>query len=424
MKIALIYSFDDSDWFSCNIILKNLIKSYQTIYDQDSLLHINYDYQGEVESRDLVSLRDKEVTKIIFVDHKPSPLRLIKQLSELNDGELPNKEYIFHVYGDFPLYIRDWRSIANRTKDRSVKFICASKKQQKFVQQFYQQKDLVFYSPFPVDKKEFFWDSNLRQKTRSQFNLTDEIVFIYTGRLSQQKRITDLIDNFYVALEKKNIPKNSKLFIVGEFDNLGVPYLGLGHINNEYFRSVDKTIQSHVQFKKNIILMPSQPHEKLNALYNMADIYVSLSTYHDEDFGMSVAESLCTGIKALLTNWAGFSSFQLANIGAVSLVPVDLDQRWPRINEQVLQKEFQQIISDLNRRADYALGHIEFFGIEANSKRIKEILGKEVPDFSSCSETMVELLAENLANGYHMFKDDTDLKFNDLYNKVYNVYAE
>lgn len=65
------------------------------------------------------------------------------------------------------------------------------------------------------------------------------------------------------------------------------------------FQELPTSIQKRIFFKGSV------PHKDLNLFYNAADLFVSLSLHHDEDFGMSVAEAMATGLPCVLTDWGG-----------------------------------------------------------------------------------------------------------------------
>ena len=426
MKVALVYSFKESDWFSCNVIVNNLKLAYSEIFNEENIVHANYRRDRFVSKQDLTKVHE-EVEKVIFIDHKPTPVNFLEKLQFLDGGKIStSREYIIHVFGDFPLYLTEWRTVFSILKGCSVKLICASEKQKKYIQNYFNQKEIIFESAFPVVKEEFFFESRNRDKLRNSYGIKkDEFVFLYTGRISYQKRVVDLIHAFYNALDKKQIDDKSKLMIVGPFDNLGVLYLGLEKFYGEHFREVDAAIQSNPKYSHLIKLVGEVEHEQLNDIYNAADCYVSLSTYHDEDFGMAVAEALMTGLPAVLTNWAGYKSFQIEDQKKMcELVDVKLSRLLPEIDlESVgpMLAKIQQLKFDRKLFSNHVEKH---FSVESASLKLKNILESKVEPFEKRSDLMVYLTNESFINGIRLFKSNHDLSFNEYYFEVYKAYVE
>lgn len=174
--------------------------------------------------------------------------------------------------------------------------------------------------PFPLDPKNFFYCEKQRQTQRKKLNLLDDdIVFIYTGRLSQQKRISELIKSFNCLPTEKR--KKSTLLLAGHFDDLSNPYLGEHKTRFLYESEIQEQIKIGKTKKSRIHYLGNIPTTELKSLYSCADYFVSLSTHHDEDFGMSPIESLFCGTKCILSDWGGYASFAI-NDKFCKLIPV------------------------------------------------------------------------------------------------------
>ncbi len=425
MKVALVYSFEESSWFSCTIIVKNLLASYERVFGKENITHINYSHNRHVASSDIEVLAKSDISKVIFIDHKPTPVNFLIKLAAAEKNISTEREFIIHVFGDFPLYLVEWRTVFEKLKGRSAKFICASQKQRNFIRKFFKQDEIQFVSPFPVQLDSFYHSDKARKSKREELGLSKEKVFIYTGRLSLQKRITELIELFGEALRTKRIESNSKLLIVGKTDELGVPYLDHNLICGEYFRSIDKAIIELGEFADNIICTGVINNKELVNYYNAADHYLSLSTYHDEDYGMSVAEALCCGLPATITNWAGYRSFQLeGHEQFCQLVPVELSEYLPKIDSDC----FLNLLSktkDLNiDRSEMSKVYTEHFSVASCADNLRSISEAKVEFFSESSEAMVSLTNEQFLRGNLIFKQQDSKKYNKRYFEVYDVYSE
>lgn len=426
MKVALVYSFEESEWFSCTVINKNLRKAYMELFGEENLVHINYKRNRQVSISDLKKISSENVEKIIFIDHKPTPIDFLKELKNLEQEKKDSKEYIIHVFGDYPLYLTEWRSVNELLLGKKVKYICASEKQRKYIQKYMVQKEIVFVSPFPVDPRHFNYDARNRVKLRSELGIKpNEKVMIYTGRLSYQKRISELVDLFLCSIKKEKISKDNKLLIIGKYDLLGLQYLSYSQIYGEYFRSVDKILRKYPGLEDHVIFYGEVENEKLNDYYNLADYYVSLSTYHDEDYGMSVAESLCSGLPALLTNWAGYSSFQIqSNRDYCELIPVELGKYMPNIDMESAQASLIKTLNFKYNREEVSNLYIENFGVKACSKKLGTIIDSDVENYVGPTELMIQLTNEQFLKGNEIFRLETNREFNSFYFKAYDVYVE
>lgn len=425
MDIALVYSFKPSEWFSCTVINKNLRLAYQAAFGEKNIIHIDYTRDRKIAEDDLKKLADLKVKKIIFIDHKPTPIDFLLQLKSLEPEYFKTVEYSIHVFGDFPLYLREWRSVFDLLDNLKLKFIAASVKQKKFVQKFLHQKDIVEVSPFPVKEESFTFDEKKRLKYRKELGLDKEKVFLYTGRLTYQKRITDLIEIFIELLKEGRLAKDSKLLLVGSVDMLGMPYLGFSQLLGEYFRDIEKKINLNKEFENNVVLVGRVENSELERYYLASDCFVSLSTYHDEDYGMSVAEALNSGLPAIITDWAGYSSFQLDKAPQYcQLISTELTSTLPSYDRESFQKKLESFGSNqFNREEISALYHGNF-GIKHCADNLKSFQEQAFEPFKGSTDFMKRVTNEQFLRGMEIFKSESSREFNPLYFEAYDVYAE
>ncbi len=424
MKVALIYSFEDSNWFSCTLISKNLRLAYEKAYGIENIISINYSSKGQVSISDLKKLIDEKVEKLIFIDHQPTPMVFLDHLEQL-EGELTSeREYIIHVYGDYPLFLGEWKHVHSMLKNKPLKYICASEKQKKMISKFIPQNELIFVSPFPVNKKSFYPKELELLDVEKEFDLgKEDRIILYTGRISLQKNVKEAIELFLKGISCGDIDRSFKFVIAGEFDLLGSMYLSYTQLQGEYFREISKIIDKYSSFKNHIVFLGNINNKRLVDLYNRAELFLSLSTYHDEDYGMSVAEALMCGTPCLLTNWAGYASFNIST-KFVDFIPTKITKFGPEVD---LETGYQKLVNKLKKEvqrdtlSELADGYLS---IESCSKRLKEICGKEVGEFKTVSDLMIQLTHEQIIKGWEFFRLETNREFNSFYFKVYDVYSE
>lgn len=422
MKIALIYSFEESNWFSCTKIVKNLLSSYLMAFKNDEVIHYNYNYSTiEYDTEILIDkIKIDKPEKVIFLDHKPHPIHLLTKL--INRLPSYEPEINIHIYGDFTLFFNAWEKSNSLLLNKKVKFLCASEAQVELVKKFMESKDTFIKKvPFPVDVKEF----NLKKDVndiKGELGLDKAAkVILYTGRFSMQKKTVELIQTFSQALEEKLISNNTYLLLAGEFDSLGFTFGDVYHHQGEYFREYDRAFnQLPKSSQERIIFLGKIDNKLLINYYNQADVFMSLSTYHDEDYGMSVAEAGISGCALLLSGWAGYKSFQHKN--DCELVRTWLGKSQPEVDLDDAKNKLSKV---LNKPVDREKNHIEFkdhHSVEAIADLLGKISKEECSEFKGFNSFLFKMgRYEQISN--FMFFDDTKREMNQYYYEVYDVYA-
>lgn len=131
--------------------------------------------------------------------------------------------------------------------------------------------------PLGYDSDLFYrYNSKLKQECRRKYGFSEkEFIFIYTGKISPDKKVDLLTKVFKDKLVSNN--RTATLIIVGK---------GSG----KYFEEV----KSAMQFSKNkIVIYDVQPVEKLNELYNLSDVAIwpgasSLSMFDAQACGLPI----------------------------------------------------------------------------------------------------------------------------------------
>jgi len=167
------------------------------------------------------------------------------------------------------------------------------------------QKRLVL--PIIHDEKKFRneLEKSLGQaeEYKSQYHLKDKKVILFVGRLVSVKNVTTLI-----KATEFLVTKNWCLVIVGS-----------GNLENELRKEAQESKKT-----EHIIFTGRLEGEKLNAWFNLADIFVLPSVH--EPFGAVVNEALIAGCTVLCSNVAGAQSLIDASNGDLfdSQNPIEL----------------------------------------------------------------------------------------------------
>lgn len=421
-KVALIYSFEESNWFSCVKIVGNLLKSYQKLKNVE-LKPINFGEKSLDTSLRSVAqeIVDQSVDKIVFLDHKPHPYTLVREIYKLAP-EL-KAEMVFHVYGDFTLHFLKWKDLDNLLIGKKVKFVCASDSEVKLVQKFMEGKNtFVEKLPFPVNKEEFYLKDKPNDIKKELGLKNNDKMLLYTGRLSLQKNIVELVDIFLRAHANKEIPENTYLFFAGEFDSLGFIFGDVYHHLGEYFRAYDRTFEKYPDsLRSKVRLLGKIDNKSLIDFYNVCDGFVSLSTYHDEDYGMSVAEAGSCGAPLLLTEWGGFKSFALSQ--NCLMVKTSLEDRGPSFDRKMAYEKLVDLANKSYDREEQAHEFGKYASVESVSLRLATYLEKESEEFKGFNSFLYMLGRIEKFRLGKIFFDESKRMMNRLYFEVYDEYA-
>ncbi len=433
-KIALIYDFKDSAWVSCRTITDNLRKAYGAIPSFDLF---NFDYSNKKLIVDLQliakEIAEKKIDRVVILDHKPHAYKLLKELYQVQKTH--GIEIVFHIYGDFTLQAKEWNKSESLLKAYKVHLVCASTNQQNLVQKFFKQQDIVSVCHFPVDTDFFKYSENLRAEYRKKLDLGDDChAFLYTGRISFLKNVIKLIEAYtkFILLTKSN----SKLYIAGCFDDIGVPFLGIRHGSGKIQSYLLALIENNNKMiGEKIFYIGNFEQKDLLGLYNMADTYVSLSCYNDEDYGMAPIEALCTGSKGILTDWGGYHDFyneELCNLIQTVIGEAKIDfsaketisaflsaQKRPKNNREEAQSYYHQkfSISEAAKLISEIEINSKFEGLTPLMNDLEMAMSKKAPmlDLKRYRRNQSSLGGEN----FMVLKQ----QYSDLYKEIYNSYV-
>lgn len=434
MKIALITKSQASSWISCQSISANLLKSYLNAEPDDNLSyefqHFFFDQQSQFSTESSASrVREWGAQKIIFLDHAPCPGQLIQELFHQDAYYKP--EIIVHVFGDFTLNAQSWVNTENALKNYPLKFVCASKKQAALLEQFIIPQDinkesLISVMSFPVSEKHFYFSEEFRHSLRAEKNISSsDTVFLYSGRLSLQKNILPLIRAF--DFYQRHVNPNSYLWLAGPIDDLGNPYLGKRSPTGLMAYDIQNLIQDLFsgERKSRINYLGHLDHIALNKVYCAADIFISLSTHNDEDYGMAPAEALMTGCPCILSNWGGYSDFKKIAPNLCSLVPVHFGNKkiapeHTDILRTLLGTTFSNN-SDLRKRLAEDVHKI--LGLDTAKIHTKNLLSEKITNSFLGFQSSFKRLAQSF-----QIHPEAPLscarEYSALYKEIYHVYSK
>jgi len=137
---------------------------------------------------------------------------------------------------------------------------------------------------------------------RAQRFAPDDRIVLYVGRILLEKNVHSLVRAFRCVLEAE---PRALLVLVGPFSAQADEFSETGVLVRDYRRVVKGTASALGVPPGRIRIMPFQDQRSLPLLYGAADVTVSLSIYHDEDFGYALVESMACGTPVVASAWGG-----------------------------------------------------------------------------------------------------------------------
>jgi glycosyltransferase involved in cell wall biosynthesis len=425
---------DASTWGSCISITPNLISAYLPLLGATAQTVSFGRRSTPMETLHAAQkIAAYSPSHLIFVDHERHPHDLLVALHMFYKlRKFP--QLIFHVYGDFTLFTQNWLKSESLLKQKEIKFISASPRQKALIGSFVKKPDqLTDVCHFPVSSEEFSFISVLRRQAREKYKIDkSEFTLIYTGRISLQKNILSLI--FHASQKMESLGANYRIILAGAFDDMGSPLFGLRQRGGDYFRGFQRFLENMPEQRRSKIhYIGHLGKQELRELYHAADLFLSFSTHHDEDYGMSPIEALMCGTKTLISDWGGYAGFALNKGGsgdhACRLLPVKLaNESGARVLLEKFHPSLSSIYSEWIQETDAlrdqrAALYAQHFNIQAATDKIRHALAKPATKFAGFTENLrlhAKLSKAMMSRGF-MFAPKKSPDTN--YRKFYKYYS-
>ncbi|MDU4912095.1 glycosyltransferase family 4 protein [Clostridium baratii] len=279
IKSSRIASFiDNSVYFIINNILgkkdnmkfRNIFKRFEYIHKLKKYIFLN-DYD-----------------KVILQNHPT----LFLSLKGKNEEKYINKYYI-HLHNEVKsLYGCDEVALNCKKIIGISDFICKSTSE--FMKDYPKDKFSILYNCIDTDRfNKDLWlndKANIRKKYEIKEN---EIVMIFSGRLTAEKGIKELIKAFKL-IKSKNI----KLLVVGS-------YFYNSDMSSSQSDEIDNLIKD---IKDKIIFTGYIQYDEIPKVYAIADFAV-LPSMWEEPAGLTIIESMSTGLPIITTESGGIPEY-------------------------------------------------------------------------------------------------------------------
>lgn len=364
-----------SSWKSCQHITRNLIQSYQSALKDHRIgfLQVAEDLSFSGAFKQALKIKDINPGNIIWVDHKPCSALVLNALNMVYAQSAYDQrpKFFIHLFGDFALDCLHWEHALKSLNEFPVHFLVASHAQKILVDKMFKaSKNISTVVPFPVERKVFnlHGAEKNRQLVREKFKLKDEVVLLYTGRISLQKNVDVLVNTFEKV--KKLVGGNIELWIAGPWDDILLPFHGTRGLPGSNFSQFKNSLIN--KKLENVRFLGDLSTEELVSVYHASDLFVSFSTFNDEDYGMSVAEALMCGLPAVLSQWGGFSSYKNYS-SDVELVPVEFQDVRMHVQSAIAQKKLMAKIFELQEKKQ-SIKETSDLSIEAIGVRLAELI--------------------------------------------------
>lgn len=376
-SVVVLKSSEEPEWVSCRSIRTN-IQMALDLSASGRCTYLNYSLKmSEYEIFRLAeTIKGLRPTLIIFIDHLPHPVRLIRKLKVIGHSF---GKVLYFLYGDFTLAPHEWKECI-AINPRSA-FVSASPAQLGLVNFFLSPSSHAssMSVPFPVDKF-FTYRKGLREKARQNLGLRKkDFAFLYTGRISPEKNVILLTSEIAALMEKH---PHVRFYLAGEFDDHGDIKFGKKTLSGSYQARFQKTLMDlPLRVRKRIHYLGHRSSRDLLELYNGCDAFASLSTYHDEDFGMSPLEALFTGLPCFLSSWGGYNSFKLKGNPSIVYQDVSVNEFGPQLEIAGLSEALEEVMA-IARNADrkeISDRYQKAFSVEAVARQYKKLFDQKVP---------------------------------------------
>jgi glycosyltransferase involved in cell wall biosynthesis len=205
--------------------------------------------------------------------------------------------------------------------------------------------------PHAIDNERFSPNStnkNSSQILKKSIGLkSEELVFLFAGKLEHKKNVDLLIESF-----KKINKEKINLVIVGN-----------GKLERELKESSSKF--------KNIFFLNFQNQTLMPVIYQMADVFVLPSKGHDETWGLSINEAMASGKAVLVSDACG---------AAIDLVQNAVNgYTFQSENSDDLREKILRLIdnkNDLNKMGKFSLSIIRNWNYEKDCIAIEKLLNR------------------------------------------------
>jgi hypothetical protein len=391
-KLIIFSSAKVHFWQSLQIIELHMLEAFKYCQTQIEVMQCQ-DHLSDEQSHYIKTINLKYDLYFFFLSDSLILQNLVEKLITLTNGH-----YIIPIYGNMTMELWRWQKLDKLLQGLSVLLLGASHRSCQQIQAFCNE-GMIKKLPYP-------FSTTIVKKPKS----FETIDLIYAGRITPQKNILTLIQAF---LDAKTFNQKLRLHIAGNFHERQWHLHGLA-IDFKTFQQ--KFYAALEQSKESIIYHGELEQESLLALYAQMDYFISLSTYHDEDYGMSAAQAYSMGLPLLLSDWGGHASFSQA-----VLFPVYYnDNLIPKVSSLHVTRTLIKL-----NRPSMDISSPKFCSLEKFAKAIDHIVQHDMfSPFKGLSDLYHQYLFKALKGYPFSSQNSVGEDAGHLYHQIYQNYAK
>lgn len=392
MKILVVGSSRRANWQSLGTIEENLMSSYLTLPAPFKIETVELDTTNLLDQfRALNQLSNKirklNPDRLVLLGHNPHASQILRTLRRLH-ADLPPT--LVHIFGDFSYFSELWMQASEDLEGIPLHLIAASERSRALMATCCGKGASLAVVPPPIDKARFSFDAELRSRIRAELNVDeDEKVLLYVGRLHLQKGF-DLILKLFSEISNLR----ATLVVGGLHDDSGIPMFNISMPLGYQFQKFSRLAQSFgLNHGSKMRYLGDLSYGSLCGLYCAADINLSLSLFHDEDFGLTPIEAGSCGLPSILTDWGGYSSY--SKFESVSVCPVHLKANSLDVDIEpartALRRHLESSHDTATRIQTQASFHAQFSRAAA-ARKLVEVLNEPIERFPGFSPVLAEFV--------------------------------
>lgn len=353
-----------------------------------SLVVLSEDYAAEYSrTLDLEIIQfnaplKKEIDNIIFV-HGNHEIRVIEEVLSKCEN---SKRVIIHLYGAPQTICREFFKIRHLLSKHIVKFVVGSSSNKKIMDTILKDPEDCFYYPYAP---------KLSQKHKIESSQRKKIIS-YWGRISWYKNVHQLIKLFTRFQE---IHSDFELRIAGPIDNLNWRQYPEAFYSNYAGEIFFMELQRAQEDNINVKYYGNLEGKDLENFISETDIFTSLSTCEEEDFGLSILEALSNEIPVVATSWGGHKEFE--SISSVSLLKVHHQNSNLSIDENHF---FSMLVQASNQKVNHT--QVDEFIRRRNQYHIVDLF-QGTTTFKGFNKNFIKYVMDN--NTTDFFNQDLEI---------------